>query len=130
MSVPLHVAIRNFLKQVDSENKVVSYEYLAIRFDIKTRAILNLLAVQLYDICYVVIGRIKNFYLITSPAPMMMYQLKKLRINVLEVATETDEKRAKAIRNRLKHNLKSLTEKRLIDLSDVYSEELMKRNLI
>lgn len=76
MSVPLHVAIRNFLKQVDSENKVVSHEYLAIRFGVSTRAILNLLAKKLYDICYVVTGRINNFYLIASPIPMMMYQLK------------------------------------------------------
>lgn len=48
----------------------------------------------------------------------------------MEVSTVTDEKRVKTIRNRLKHNLKSLTEKRLIDLCDIYLEELKERNLI
>ena len=65
--------IRQFLKKVEETNKVVSYEYLEIKFGVTNADIMNLLRHKLYDMSHLVVGRIKDFFLITTTDSMMDY---------------------------------------------------------
>lgn len=123
MSQNILFQLRAYLKDLDRSCKVVSYGYLCRKFKIPMRKLLNLLQIRLYDLCHVVVGKVRDTYLITTSGEMRDYQIKKLYFDIKELSTISDQKTLKQILKRIKSDI-SLDEKRIIALDNICLDEL------
>lgn len=121
MSTWTITAITEFLKALTEKGQVVSYGYLAKKFNVSNQALVNLLANRLVSLCHVVVGKEGDVYVLSSNKGICEYQIKKLSIPLMPVSSAPKPER---IRKRVAKNSRGLSDLRIVPKQFVCEEEL------